>query len=82
MGEALVSPYDLPENETKNLELIFSVLMKNRLRLGSSIKSCSLSSKNTELKRIWIRRMDKPDLNALTKAGFFELMGKIEKSEG
>ncbi len=57
MGEALVSPHDpLPKNEAKNLELIFSVLMKNRLRLGSSIKSGSLSSKNTELKRIWIRR--------------------------
>ncbi len=35
MSEALVSPYDLlPENEAKNLELIFIVLMKNRLRLG------------------------------------------------
>ena len=35
MGEKLVSPYDLlSEEEASNLEQIFNILMKNRLRLG------------------------------------------------
>lgn len=33
--EKLVSPYDLlPEDEANKLELIFNVLMNNKLRLG------------------------------------------------
>jgi hypothetical protein len=101
VGDKLVSPYDLlPEEESNNLELIFNVLMKNRLRLGRYDKKWFFKFKKYGIKTYKdkealahllykyrkqieeiVRKMDKTDLDILTKAGFFELMGKMERGE-
>lgn len=100
-AEKLVSPYDLlPENEANNLELIFNVLIKNKLRLGRYDKKWFFKFKKYGIKTYKdkenlahllhkyrkqieniVRKMDKTDLDILTHAGFFDLMGKIEKGE-